>query len=78
MNKNNSLVIRPGPSQTSLYSHISRPESLNFGFKKKNDCTIFVAKTKALISCAFTCAFVFAYAYCWFSYATLERDFKYR
>ena len=32
-----------------------------------------VAKTKALISCAVTaqliCAFVFAYADCWFSYA---------
>ena len=42
------------------------------------DCTIFVAKTKALISCAVTCAFGFAYAYCWLSYATFERDFKYR
>ena len=56
MNKNNSFGIRPGPSQTCLYSHISRSESWNFGFKKKkdlkkNDCTIFVA-TKALINCA--------------------------
>ena len=35
------------------------------------NCTIRVAKTKALISFAVTakliCAFVFAYAYCWFS-----------
>ena len=34
--------------------------------------TIFVAKTKALISCAVTaqliCGFVFAYANCWFSH----------
>ena len=34
-------------------------------FKKKRDCTIYVAKTKALISCEVTayliCAFAFAY-----------------
>ena len=38
----------------------------NFGFRKKRDCTIRVAKTKALISFAVTakliCVFVFAYA----------------
>ena len=37
-----------------------------FGFRKKRDCTICVAKTKALIRCAVTaqliCGFVFAYA----------------
>ena len=37
------------------------------------DCTIYVAKTKARISCAFTaqmiCAFGFAYADSWLSYA---------
>ena len=42
----------------------------NFGFRKKRYCTIRVAKTKALISFAVTakliCAFVFAYADCWF------------
>ena len=36
------------------------------------DCTIYVAKTKALISFAVTakliCVFVFAYANCWFSH----------
>ena len=35
-------------------------------------CTIYVAKTKALISCTDTahliCVFVFAYANCWFSH----------
>ena len=40
------------------------------GFRKKGDCTIYVAKTKALISLAVTaklvCVFVFAYAYRWF------------
>ena len=42
----------------------------NSDFKKRRDCTIYVAKTIALISCAFTaernCAFVFAYACCCF------------
>ena len=45
---------------------------LDFGFGKKRDCTIRVAKTKALISFADTakliCIFVFAYAKCWFSH----------
>ena len=39
---------------------------MQFGFRKKRDCTIYEAKTKALISCAVTgqliFAFVFAYA----------------
>ena len=55
-------------------SDTNRPvQSQNFGFKKKMNCTIRVAKTKALISFAVTakliCAFVFAYADCWFSHA---------
>ena len=41
--------------------------------KKKRDCTVSVAKTKAPISFAVTaklvCAFVFAYADCWCSHA---------
>ena len=44
--------------------HRSRLEACNFGLKKKRNCTIHVAKTKALISFAVTakliCAFVFA------------------
>ena len=56
--------FRPGPTQTGLYKLRSRLEALNFGFKKKRNCTIRVAKTKALISFAVTakliCAFVFA------------------
>ena len=58
--------FRPGPTQTGLYSHTRWLEVLNFGCKKKRDCTIRIAKTKALISCAVTaqliCVFVFAYA----------------
>ena len=45
---------------------------LNFGFRKYRDCTIYVAKTKALISFAVTakliCVFVLAYAKRWFSH----------
>ena len=44
--------FRPGPRQTGLYNHRRWLEARNFGFRKKRDCTICVAKTKALISCA--------------------------
>ena len=58
-------------TQTGLYSHRSRLEACDFVLKKKRDYTACVAKTKALISFAVTvklvCAFVFAYADCWFS-----------
>ena len=50
----------------------SQKMARGFRFKKKRKCTIRVAKTKMLISFAVTakliCAFVFAYADCWFSY----------
>ena len=52
--------------------HRRRLESWNFGFRKYRYCNIRVAKTKALISFAFTakliCALVFPYADCWFSH----------
>ena len=41
-------------------------EAQNFGFRKSRDCTFYVAKTKAVISCSVTvqliCAFVLACA----------------
>ena len=56
--------FRPGLTQTGLYSHRSWLEALNFGFRKKINCTFQVAKTKALISFAviakLICPFVFA------------------
>ena len=56
--------FRPNSTQTGLYSHRRRIEAQDSGFKKKRDCSIHVAKTKALISCAvtaqLTCIFVFA------------------
>ena len=71
MSENKQFGFRPGLTQTSLYSHRRKLEAGNLGFKQKRDCAIFVAKTMALISCAVTaqliCAFVFAYANCWFS-----------
>ena len=61
--KTNNLGFVPGPTQTRLYSDRSRLEALNFRFKRKRACTICVAKSKALISCAVTaqliCVFVF-------------------
>ena len=48
--------FRPGLTQTWLYNHRSWLEAGNFGFRKKRDCTIYVAKTKALISCMATAA----------------------
>ena len=61
-----------GPTQTGQYNYRRCLEILNFGFRKKRDCTIRVAKTKALISFAVTakliCVFVFAYAKIRFSH----------
>ena len=58
--------FRPGSTQTGLYNHRRLLEAWNFGFKKKRDCTIYVAKTKVLISSAVTtqliCVLVFVYA----------------
>ena len=58
--------FRPGPIQTVLYCHRRWLEASNFGFRKKRNCSIRIAKTKALICCTFTaqliCVFVFAYA----------------
>ena len=58
--------------QTRLYSYRRWLEAWNFGFRKYRDCTIYVAKTKALISFPVTakliCVFVFTYAKCWFSH----------
>ena len=55
--------FRPGLTQTELYKH-RRLESGTFKLRKYRNCTIRVAKTKALISFAVTakliCAFVFA------------------
>ena len=64
--KNNNLGSPSSLTQTSLYSQRSRLDASNFGFKKKRDYTIHIAKTKAI---KLICAFVFAQTFCWFSYA---------
>ena len=62
----------PCPTQTGLYSHRRWLEAWKFGLRSKRNCTICVAKTKALISFAVTakliCVFVFAYAKSRFSH----------
>ena len=54
-----------GVSAQVRHKHRRWLEALNFGLRKRRDCSIFVAEN-ALISCADTaqliCAFVFAYA----------------
>ena len=56
--------FQPGLTQTGLCSDRRWLEAWNFGFGKKRNCTIRVAKTKALISCTVTaqliCSFIFA------------------
>ena len=68
--------FRPGLTETGLYSHRRWLETWNFGFGKQRDCTIQVAKTKALISFAVTakliCVFVFAYAKIQFSHVAAQ------
>ena len=50
--ENQRSGFRQGLTQTELYCHRRWLEAWNFGFRKKRDCTIYVAKTKALISFA--------------------------
>ena len=70
--KNGLRGFRPGPTQIRLRRLRKWLEARNFVFRKGRDCTIRVAKTKALISFAVTakliCVFVFAYAKIRFSY----------
>ena len=74
--KTNNVCFRPGLTQTGLFKHRRWLEAGNFGFRKKRNCTIHVAKTKVLISFAVTakliCTFVFAYANSWFSHAKAQ------
>ena len=55
--------FQPGSTHTGPYILRKSLEASNSGFRKKRNCTIRVAKTKVLISCAVTaqliCAFVF-------------------
>ena len=74
--KKKKFGFRPGLTQTGLNSHRRWLEPGNFRLSKKRNCTIRVAKAKALICFAVTakliCAFVFAYADCWFSHASAQ------
>ena len=65
----------PNRSDTNQAAQ-SQKQARSLKFKKKRKCTICVAKTKALISFVVTakliCAFVFAYADCWFSHEVAQ------
>ena len=63
----------PGPTQTGLYKHRKWLEAWNFWFKKKSDCTIHVAKTKALISFAVTTKLIFVFVFA-YSNSRFSRD----
>ena len=54
---------RPGLTQTGLYNHRRWLEALNLGFRKQRDCTICVAKTKALISFAATAKLIWVFVF---------------
>ena len=64
--------FRPGPKLNGLNSHRRWLQAYKLGFRKYRDCTIYEAKTKALINYLVTtqliCAFVFAYAKSLFSH----------
>ena len=68
--KNQQFGVRRGPTKAELDKYTKKLEAGNFGFRKYMNRTVRVAKTKALISFvfAFVCAFVFAYAKCWFAH----------
>ena len=70
------IGFRTGLTKTQLHKHRRWLEAGNFRYRKKRNCAICVAKTKALISCAVTaqliCVFVFAYAKSWFSHAIMH------
>ena len=72
--------FQPGPTQTGLYGHRRLLETLKLGIREYRDCTIYVAKTKVLISCVVTaqliCIFVFAYAKSRFSHGIILNILK--
>ena len=45
------------------YNHRKWLELWNFRFRKQEECTIYVAKTKALISCAITAQLIFVFVF---------------
>ena len=50
-------------------NHAVQPQKPDFGAKEKGDCSISVAKAKALITAKLICVVVFANADSWFSHA---------
>ena len=77
--KKKQFGFRPCLTKTGPYSHRRWYEAGNSVFRKKRNCTVRVAKTKAPMSFAVTakliCASVFAYADCWFSHTAAHISF---
>ena len=69
--------FRPGPTQTGLYNHKIELEAWDFVFRKKRDCTIRLAKTKALIR-SWSASMFFALAKIRFSHvaAQIIKDYE--
>ena len=65
---NAETIFEPRHEKTNILVS----DLVDLGFRKYRNCTIYVAKTKALISFAviakLICVFVFADAKCWFSH----------
>ena len=64
--KTNNFGFRPGSTQTGLYSQRRWLETGSFGFIKVEEFYYPYSKNKGADQ---ICAFVFAYADCWFSHA---------
>ena len=56
--KNGLRCFRPGPTQIRAVQSQRMARGWIFGFMKKRNCTIHVAKTKVLISCVVTASLV--------------------
>ena len=72
MERTNNLGFQTGSTQTELYKHRRCLEAGNFGFRNYKNCTILVAKTKA-VTTKLVCIFVLAYALPWFSHDVAKR-----
>ena len=76
--ENQESGFRLSTPQIKMFKPRRWLEAGNYGFAKKRNFTIHVAKTKALISFAVTakliCGFVFSCADCWFSGVAAHSD----
>ena len=65
--KTNNMVFEKVLHKPNITKYRRWLEAVNFGFRKLRNCTICVAK----VTVKLICAFVYAYAKCWFSHRQL-------